>query len=181
MYSRFTFTENTIGNLPKVTRAKFPESNLLFSFISIYKFGSFKNPFAMITSLSELYFRIIRFILLVQKEKMVSVNYGSSTRSWKPWRWMRLDLIFSMRDIYINSNPNLLAKFTGIHQHKNSHKLCDEIDSSFWISWKVNGNWDNNIFRNFQWRQSHCRTNTSVKKEISPKEQNYENHSAGFA
>ena len=25
---------------------------------------------------------------------------------------MRLDLIFSMRDIYINSNPNSLTKFT---------------------------------------------------------------------
>ena len=36
------------------------------------------------------------------------------------------------------------------------------------IWWKVNGNWDNNIFRIFQWRESHCRTNTSVwrKKEI---------------
>ena len=34
-------------------------------FISISKFGSFKNPFATITSLSEFYFRIRRFILLV--------------------------------------------------------------------------------------------------------------------
>ena len=34
-------------------------------FISICKFGRFKNPFAMITSLSELYFRIRRFIFLV--------------------------------------------------------------------------------------------------------------------
>ena len=35
-------------------------------FISICKFGRFKNPFASITSLSELYFRNRRFILLVQ-------------------------------------------------------------------------------------------------------------------
>ena len=32
-------------------------------------FGSFKNPFATITSLSELYFRFRRFILLVQMKK----------------------------------------------------------------------------------------------------------------
>ena len=33
---------------------------------SISKFGSFNNPFAIITSLSELYFRFRRLILLVQ-------------------------------------------------------------------------------------------------------------------
>ena len=86
-------------------------SNWLFCFISICKFVSFKNLFAMITSLPKLYFRI-RLILLVQTKKVISINYGSSTSSWKPWRWMRLDLIFSMRDIYINSNLNPLTKFT---------------------------------------------------------------------
>ena len=63
---------------------------------------------------------------------------------------MRLDLIFSMRDICINSNLNQLTKFTSRSkstkfkeyppmerlsndhedcpsQHENSHKLCDEI------------------------------------------------------
>ena len=53
-YGRFTFVENTISNLPEVTRAKFLRSNGLFCFISICKFGSLKNPFATITSLSEL-------------------------------------------------------------------------------------------------------------------------------
>ena len=66
----------------------------------------------MITSLPELYVRIRRFILLVQTKIVISMDYGSSTRSWKTWRWMSLDLIFSMRDIYINSNLNLLTKFT---------------------------------------------------------------------
>ena len=71
-------------------RAKFLGSDGLFCFISICKFGSFKNPFATITSLSELYFRIRRFILLVQMKKVISMNYGSSTSNWKPWRWVRL-------------------------------------------------------------------------------------------
>ena len=60
------------------------------SFISICKFGSFKNPFAMITSLSELYFRSRRFVLLVQRKKVIFASYGNSTSSWKPWRWTRL-------------------------------------------------------------------------------------------
>ena len=51
------------------------------SFISIYKFGSFKNPFATITSLSELCFRFRRFIMLVQTKKVISMSYGSSTSS----------------------------------------------------------------------------------------------------
>ena len=50
-------------------------------FISICKFGSFKNPFAMITSLSELYLRIRRFFSLVQTKKVISMNYSSSTSS----------------------------------------------------------------------------------------------------
>ena len=52
-----------------------------FCFISICKSGSFKNPFAMITSLTELYFRLRRFILLIQTKKVISMNYGSSPRS----------------------------------------------------------------------------------------------------
>ena len=53
---------------------------------------------------------------------------------------MTLDLVFSMRDIYINFNLNPLTKFTSssrstkfkdiynLNQHKNSHKLCDEME-----------------------------------------------------
>ena len=48
------FFENTISNSPKVLRAKFLESDGLFSFISMCKFRSFKNLFATVTSLSEL-------------------------------------------------------------------------------------------------------------------------------
>ena len=40
---------------------------------------SFKGLFAMITSLSEHYFRIRRFVLLLQTKKVIFMNYGSST------------------------------------------------------------------------------------------------------
>ena len=49
-----------------------------FCFISICKLGSFNNPFALITSMSELYFRFSRFVLLMQRKKVISMNYGSS-------------------------------------------------------------------------------------------------------
>ena len=39
------------------------------------------------------------------------MNYGSRTSSWKPWRWVRLDLIPTLRDIYTNSNMNLENMF----------------------------------------------------------------------
>ena len=81
---------------------------------SFCKFDNFKNPFATITSLSELCFRIRRVISINYErvKKVISINYGSSTISWKPWKWVRLDLIFSMWYIYINSNQNPLTKFT---------------------------------------------------------------------
>ena len=47
-------TENTISKSPVVPRAKFMESNRFFCFLSVCKFGSFKNPSVTITSLSKL-------------------------------------------------------------------------------------------------------------------------------
>ena len=51
------------------------------SFVLYASIGSFKNPFAMITSLSELYFRFKRFILLVQTKKVIPMNCGSSIKA----------------------------------------------------------------------------------------------------
>ena len=81
IYRRYAFVENTVSNSPKVPRAKFLASDGHFCFIDIWKFGSFKNPLATITGLSELYFRIRRFIFLVQTKKVISMNYDSRTSS----------------------------------------------------------------------------------------------------
>ena len=91
--------------LAKNMRAKFLRSDWLFCFMNICKSGSFKNPFATITSLPDLYCRL-KFILLVQTKKVISMNYGSRTSSWKSWRWVRLDLISTMKDIYIQTLNN---------------------------------------------------------------------------
>ena len=88
----------------KCWEPNFPE--MMDSFISICKFGSFKNPSATITSLSEFCFRF-RIILLVKTKKVISMNYGSST-----WRWVWLNLILMIRDTYINSNLKRHTKFT---------------------------------------------------------------------
>ena len=88
-------------------------SEVMDSFIvSMYKFHNFKNPFATITNLPELYLRFRRFVLLVQtttKKRFLSTV--SSTSCWKPWRWVRFNLIPTMRDLYINSNLKPLTKF----------------------------------------------------------------------
>ena len=111
-YSRFTFAENAISYSLKVARAKFPGIDWVFCFSGISKLCSFKNPFATIIILSERHLRCWRFSLLIQTKKVISISYDSSTSTWKPWRWIWLDLILKMRDIYINSNMNPLAKFS---------------------------------------------------------------------
>ena len=73
-HSRFTFVESTISNSPKVQRAKFLGRDKLFCFISICTFGSFKNPSAMITSLSELYFTFRNLLC------------------WCKWKWFQWTL-----------------------------------------------------------------------------------------
>ena len=49
----------------------------IFCFSSICQFGSFKNPFATITSLSELYFRFRRFmeVKLMETETRTYQNF----------------------------------------------------------------------------------------------------------
>ena len=121
-----------------------------------------------------------------KQKKVISMNYDSSTSSWKPWRWMRLDLIFSVRDIYINSNLNRLTKFTSSSRSTKSKDILpwnisqmitntipnrSRIVISYvmkqgiplWIWWKVNGNWDINMIKIFQLKESICRTNTSIR------------------
>ena len=70
-------------------------------------------------------------------KKVISMNYGSSTSSWKPWRWVSLDLILTMRDIYIDSNLNPLTKFTSSSRSPEFILLWylfgRESTDSFWI------------------------------------------------
>ena len=104
-----------------------------------------------------------------------------------------------MKDICINSKLNPFTKFT---TSSRSTKLKDTLPWNFsqmitktipistrivirsamkrgillWIWWKVNGNWDNMI-RISQWRESHCRTNTSVRRKKSKRAGPWESQS----
>ena len=153
----------------------------LFCFISIYTFRSFKNPFATIINLSELYFTF-RFILFVKTKKMISMNY----HSWKPWRWVKFDLMLTIKDIYINTNLNPLTKFTSssrssefrnILQWNISKMIMKTVPIStrmvltyvmkpsipLWIWWKSVVT-ETTTWSEFSNGESHCRTNTSIRR-----------------
>ena len=121
------------------------------------------------------------------KEKKWFLQWFLSTSSRKPWRWVRLDLILKIRDIYINCNLHPLTKFTSSSRSTGfkdilpwsiSQMITKTIliskrivisyavkrDIPLWIWWKVNGNWDNNMIRISQWRKSRCKTNTSTRR-----------------
>ena len=127
-------------------------------------------------------------VFIATKKKVFSLNYGSNTCSWKLWRWVRLDLIFMMRDIYINSNLDPLTKFTSSRRSTEfrdilpwniSQMIMKTIPIStrivisyavkwnilFWVWQKISGNWENNI-RISQWRV-HYRTNSSIRRNKS--------------
>ena len=54
------------------------------------------------------------------------------------------------------------------NQHEDSQKLCDETGHPVSSLMESHGNWGNNRIRISQFRKSHCRKNTSIrrKKEI---------------
>ena len=101
-------------NCKKLREPNFWEGINSFSFISMSNFSSFNNLFAVITRLSDLGLSQRRFTLLIKMKDVISKSNGSSKSTWKPWRWMRHDLIFMVRDVYINSNNNPVTKLISI-------------------------------------------------------------------
>ena len=123
-----------------------------------------------------------------KQKNVISKNFSSSTGSWKPWKWVKLDPILTMRDIYIHSNLNTFTKFISSRSTEFRDILPWNISQMItktvtintiilisyamiwgiplWIWWKVNRNWDN-IIKICQWRENHCRTNTSIRRKKS--------------
>ena len=143
-------------------------------FISMCEFGSFKKRFSMISCLYELYLRFRKFILLIETNIVISMNYGSNTSNLKPWRWVRLDLTLAK---FISSSRN--TEFNDIFSWKISQMIMKTIPISttlvksyamiqgisFWVWWKVNRNWDNHMIRIYHWSESHSRTSTSIRRK----------------
>ena len=137
--------------------------------------------------LSELYFGFRRFILLVPKKKKKDFyEIWQQHDLLKTMERMRFDLILVIRDKYINFDLNPLTKFTSsnkstefqIPSHGASLKWSWRPSQSaqglsyaikwgilFWVYWKINGDWNNNMIRISQWRESRCRTNTCIKRK----------------
>ena len=113
---------------------------------------------------------------------MISMNYGSSISSWKPWRWVRLDLILMMKDIQVNSNLNPVIKFTNssnMFLPRNISQMITKTIQSVW-EWSTlcskMGYPVLNLIKH-QWKQTttwlafpiwgnHYRTNTSMRVRI---------------
>ena len=133
----------------------------------------------MITSLSKLYFKFRRFIFYGLWQLHKQLKTMKMSKAW---------LILAMRDKYVNSNLNPLAKFTSssrstvfkdVHPWNISQMITKTVPVSprivksyvmrqgilLWIWWKVTGNWDSNMIRISRWTESHCRTNTSVRRK----------------
>ena len=114
--------------------------------------------------------------------------YKSSKNSWKPWRCTRCDLIFTVRDIYINFNLDLLTwssrstKFKDTFAWNISQMITKTIQINtrvviscamkigipFGVLMKVKGNSGKNI-RICQLRGSDCRTNNSSEERNKSK------------
>ena len=125
------------------------------------------------------------FILLVKTKEVLSINYGISMSSWKLSWWMRLDLIFARRDLYINSNVSLLTNFSSSRRSTEFKDILSlnisqmimmtipirariimsytiKLGIPYWVWRKANRNWDNNM-TNTQYKENYCKTNTRVR------------------
>ena len=134
---------------------------LLFCFISICKLGRFRNHFLTITGLSELYFRFRKF-------------------SWKPCRWVRINLLLRMRDMLYtsistwNHSLNSVAAAEASNLKISilllylSNDLRDDHpnkrENSFEFEEKSMETETTNMIRISQQKKSHCKTYNSIKR-----------------
>ena len=65
------------------------------------------------------------------------------------------------------------------NQHKNSHKLCDETRNS--VSNVTESQWKlrRQMIKSSQWKGSHCRIKTEIRRKINPKDQDCDSHKQG--
>ena len=110
------------------------------------------------------------------------MRYNSSTKSWKPWRCTRRNIIFTVRDIYINFNlvpltwSSRSTKVDDKFPWNISHMIIKtiQINSRIVISCamksgiKVKGNLGKNI-RIWQLRGSDCRRSKSSEERNKSK------------
>ena len=126
------------------------------------------------------YFRFRRF--WYEQKKRISMDHDSITNSWKnhedEWSltWYFWWGIYTSIPTWTSQNSLVAAEALSLSydqmirktiaintQIVKSHAMKQSI--LLWIQWKVNGNWDSNMIRIPQWMESHCRTNTSIRRK----------------
>ena len=93
--------------------------------ISICKFAQFNNSSETSKTLQKLCLNLILVIVHLFRSHKIKMSNDSSTITWKPSRWLRLEIILLTRDKYINSTWN--------HSE-------DSKDIFLWNSWHDNKN-----------------------------------------
>ena len=135
---------------------------LVFCFISISKFGSFKNPFATFISLTKLLFRCRRFILLVQQKKWFLSTMAASQAvenhgdEWG-FSWYLEWGIYTSIPIWNHQQSSVTAAEVTIStqiimktiQISTRIVMSGEIKGGipFWVWREVKWNWDKIIIR----------------------------------
>ena len=112
------------------------------------------------------------------------MDHDSSTNSWKShgdeWSltWYFWWGIYTSIPTWTSQNSLVAAEALSLSYDQMTRKtitISTQIVKShvmkqsilLWIRWKVNGNWDSNMIRISQWMESHCRTNTSIRRNKS--------------
>ena len=102
---------------------------------------------------------------LYKRKKWFLGAMTAAQKSWKPWRWIRLDLVFKINSLKKFSTSSRSTKFKDILLWNISQVttmtalISTRIATScgmkrgtlFWVWRKFSGNWDNNMIR-----QQHC-------------------------
>ena len=98
-YSRFIFVENTIDNSPKITTAKFLGRMDSFVLLAYESLATLRTLLQWLLACLNFTLELEDLSFWYKQKKLISMDYGHSTISWKTWRWMRFDLIFFIGDI----------------------------------------------------------------------------------
>lgn len=84
------------------------EGERIHCFIRISKFSRSRNSLKVITGKTG--FGKKRYVLSLQTKGVTFLTNGSSSNTWKPWRWMRFDFSLSMGYINISFTFNSFTK-----------------------------------------------------------------------
>ena len=150
----------TISNLPKVLGAKFLGSDWRFCFSSICKFGSFRKLLQKLPACLNFAFdsEDLFFCELWQQHKLKTTEMSEVWPDTYDEGYMHQFLNPFTKSTTSSSNS---TEFKDILPWNISQMIMKTIPVStrivisyamkwgisLWISWKVNGNWDNNMIR----------------------------------